>query len=675
MAKSGSKSYSITSWDDLVFNWSISSQNIENNTSTIAWNVKLVSGSSGRIDSSVDKYLVVNVGSSASYTNYVSVAIANNQTKTLRSGTTTIKHDADGTKTFNFSVQLNLNITFSGESIGTVLLKGSDTLDTIPQCSTMSVTSGNLGESQTITVTRHSSSFMHTIRYKCGSVDELICTNSSNTSISFTPPLSLATTNTTGQSVDVTFTINTVNGNTTIGSKKVTVTYKMRAADFAPTVSISVSDPNGHKQTYGSYVKGLSKFGVTVTATPKQGASISTYSSRANDAAYTSASFTTELLKTSGTLAIAASVKDSRGFTGTATTSVSVLDYTPPSISKLTVHRCNSDGTENNQGEYIRATFSVAVAALSNKNTATYKLRYKKSSESSYQEVALTALNNRYTAADQKYTFIAATDSSYDVELEVKDNHSTTKRATSASTAFTLIHFRSDGTGIGFGKISENANAFDFGLPITMSGGTKPPLLVAQTDLNEVRTPNTYIGENVSTYSYLNCPVTSGTFTLLVESCGDAEQVKQTYTTCSKYKPEKYSRFYYQNAWSGWSWASTDEVVLYDNASGTDGTITFKYADENISVSHFRYLEIYFMDNNGKHGGYTKVYSPNGKSVCLHIQEPSAVIYSRQTYYTISGSSMTPDVTNASFIKFSGTSFSITSGRNCIKVVRVVGRA
>lgn len=675
MASSGTITKWITTWDKLELNWT-ATQNETLNASDIAWTLKLVSTSSGRIDSDARKRLLVKAGDRSSL-NYVYINIANNTTKTLSSGTLVIMHNADGTKTIDISFELDVDITFSGEYKGTITAsKTGIVLPTIARYSTISVTSGNLGQAQTITVTRQNSSFTHTITYKCGSLSGTVCTNSSATSISFTPPLKLAAANTTGQSVNVTYTITTINGNVTLaGTKSATGTYKMLSTNFAPSVSISASDPNEHIGTYGSYVKGLSKFAVSVTATPQYSASITSYSTTANGATYTGASFTTELLKTSGKLTITATVKDSRGFTGTATISPSVLDYTPPSISKLTVHRCNSDGTENNQGEYIRATFSVAVTALSSKNTATYKLRYKKSSESSYQEIALTALNNIYTATDQKYTFLAATDSSYDVELEVTDRHSTTKRATSASTAFTLLHYRSDGTGIGFGKISEYANAFDFGLPIAMSGGTKPPLLVAQTDLNEVRTPNTYIGENVSTYSYLNCPVTSGTFTLLVESCGDSGQVKQTYTTCSKYKPERYSRFYYQNAWSPWAWASTDEVVLYDNPSGTPGTITLTHSGENISASHFRYLEIYFTDNNGKHGGYTKVYSPNGKSVCLHIQEAGTTIYSRQTIYTISGTSMTPDVANASYIKFSGTTFSITSGTNYIKVVRVIGRA
>lgn len=670
MASSGSKSVAFTSWNSLVFSWEIDSQSIENNTSTVYWKLDLVAGSSGRIDSSVYKTATVTVNGETRTKN-VLISTPNNYTTTLFEGQTVITHDATGSKTFSYSVSQPIDITFSGNYIGTLKFSGTGTLDSIPRHSTISVTSGNLGQAQTITVTRKNSSFKHTITYKCGSLSGTICSNSSNTSISFTPPLSLAAANTTGQSVNVTYTITTINGNITLpGTKSVTVTHKMLATNFAPSVSISASDPNGHKGTYGSYVKGLSKFGVTVTATPKYSASISTYSSTANGATYTSASFTTELLKTSGTLQITATVKDSRGFTGTATTSVTVLDYTPPSVSKLTVHRCNSDGTENNQGEYVKATFSAAVTPLNDKNTATYTLRYKKSSDTSYTSYSPSGWNNIYTIDEWFLTFPAATDSSYDVELEVTDNHSTTKRATSASTAFTLLHFRSDGTGIGFGKISEYANTFDFGLPLRMSGGITSPLLVPETDLNEVRTPNTYTGENVSTYNYLNCPVTNGTFTLLVESCGDDGQVKQTFVTCSKYKPEKYARFYYQGEWGAWCWASTDEVVLYDNPSGTNGTIPLTY-----SASHFRYLDIYFTDNNGKNGGYTKVYSPNGKSVCLHIQEPSSTIYSRQTLYNISGTSMTPDVANASNVRFSGTSFLITSGTNYIKVVRVIGRA
>ena len=102
MATSGSSSVTVTSWDTLKFSWETTSQSIANNTSTISWKLQLISGSSGRIDSSASKNWSVTVnGTKYSGTN--TVGIANNTTKTLASNTSAIAHNSNGTKTFSYS--------------------------------------------------------------------------------------------------------------------------------------------------------------------------------------------------------------------------------------------------------------------------------------------------------------------------------------------------------------------------------------------------------------------------------------------------------------------------------------------------------------------------------------------------------------------------------------------
>ena len=41
-------------------------------------------------------------------------------------------------------------------------------------------------------------------------------------------------------------------------------------------------------------------------------------------------------------------------------------------------------------------------------------------------------------------------------------------------------------------------------------------------DLDDVKTPNFYTGNNVASNNYKNCPLTSGTFYLEVVAMGDA---------------------------------------------------------------------------------------------------------------------------------------------------------
>lgn len=125
------------------------------------------------------------------------------------------------------------------------------------------------------------------------------------------------------------------------------------------------------------------------------------------------------------------------------------------------------------------------------------------------------------------------------------------------------------------------------------------------------------------------------------------------------------------NAWTYGAWYKTSgaSYTLYDSSSGSTNTITLSQTSAN-----FEYLEIFFTDNNGELGGYTKIHTPYTKAVNLSIIEAGGTTtYIRRTSYTISGATITPDTTNAGFVKLTGTAVSHTTGTNYIKITRVVG--
>lgn len=461
--------------------------------------------------------------------------------------TVNVDHNTDGTKTLSCSASYT-----TGVSSGTITASASKTLTTIPRKSTLSVSDGTLGTAQTLTVTEQASSFTHTIVAKCGSASTTVCTKSTSNSISFTPPLSWASQNTTGTSVSVTYTITTYNGSTSVGSNTYTKKCSIPAS-VKPSCTISVTDPTGTSDTYGveGYVKGVSKFKVVVTPTTKYGSAIASYKTTANGGTYTTASFTTDVLASSGTLTIKATVTDKRGRSGTASITVNVYDYSFPTVSKLTVHRCNEDGGSNDEGEFVKVVFDAAVTDINNQNTSAIYLEYKKTTESAYTEIHL--VDDQMSVTNYTYIFPAESGSSYDVRVSIEDIlGNVASRATTASTAFTLMHWSAAGRGIGFGKIAELEDVFDIGLQTRFTGGILHPLLEPKTDLDTVRTPNTYIGYNVSSNEYGNCPITSGTFTLEVKGAGHNGQVWQRLTLCDKTISATYERFYYGGAWGDW---------------------------------------------------------------------------------------------------------------------------
>lgn len=384
-----------------------------------------------------------------------------------------ITHNDDGTKMLSCSASFA-----TGVSSGTVTASKSLKLTTIPRKSTLTVGNGTLGTAQTLTVTRQSSSFTHTITYSCGSATGTICTKSTSTSISFTPPLSLASQNTTGTSVSITYTITTYNGSTSVGSNTHTKTCSIPAS-VKPSCELTVSDPTGYTSTYGAYVKGLSKIKVVVTPTTSYGSAIASYKTTANGSTYNVSSFTTGVVASTGTLNISATVTDKRGRTSNAaTTSITSLAYSKPNVTKLTVGRCDADGTANQQGEYVKVTFNASITSLNNKNGATYTIQYKKTSDSSYNSaITLSDYTGKYSVSNGTYIFAAESDASYNVKINAKDNFSTQSRTTNVSTAFTLFHFSAGGTGIAIGKIVEQENLLDIGIPIMFREGMATKIL------------------------------------------------------------------------------------------------------------------------------------------------------------------------------------------------------
>jgi hypothetical protein len=123
---------------------------------------------------------------------------------------------------------------------------------------------------------------------------------------------------------------------------------------------------------------------------------------------------------------------------------------------------------------------------------------------------------------------------------------------------------------------------------------------------------------------------------------------------------------YYSGQWYGW--IRKYPVTLFTGSEA--GTVTLSE-----SVDNFKAIDIYFTDNNGLTGGYTRIYSPSDKKVCLSIIEAGSgtKTYIRRTTYTISGTTLTPDATNAGYVLLNGTTVTHFTGSNYLRIVRVMG--
>ena len=336
---SGSKSVAATSYDTLKFSWWENSQSIDGNYTIIGWKLELIATNYGYISSSASKSWSVSInGTSYSGTN--TIGISNNSTKTLASGTTTIGHGSDGTKSFDYAFSQQFSINFNGW-VGTISGSGSGTLTTIPRKSSLTVSNGTLGTTQTITVNRKSTSFTHTVTYECGSYSGTLCTKSTVTSLSFTPALNFANGAPYGDSVYVSFKIDTYNGSTLIGSDSASI-YCAIPSSVKPTASFTITEPTGYLGTYGGYIQSKSKINVKITASGAYSSTIKSYTTYFDDKTYSGNSITTDEIKGSGQMTISSMVTDSRTRAVGIEQTITVLPYVAPKITSFTVKRCTS---------------------------------------------------------------------------------------------------------------------------------------------------------------------------------------------------------------------------------------------------------------------------------------------------------------------------------------------
>lgn len=477
LATSGSTSVSVANYITLKFSWTAGTQNVANNYTPVSWKLQLISSnSSANISSSASKDWSVTVnGTTKSGTN--TVGLSGGATKTLASGNINIYHNSDGTKTFNYSFSQEFAITYSGSSVGTKTGSGSGTLNTIPRASVLGTISAfTFGNAVNIPITKYSSSFTDSLVISVGgTIIKTINDIDNGYDVSFTSAelsniyakIPSATSGT------VTFKLTTKSGSTTIGTSTKTAKGTIPSSVVPTISSVALSEyVSGITSTFGAYIQGKSRISGTVTASAGTGSSIDSYKIVINGSTYTSRTFTTNVLSTSGTGSstntknrAVVTVTDKRGRTATSTTNFTVLAYTEPTISSFKVVRCNADGTANDEGAYANVTASATITSLSSKNTKSFKIQYKQRTATAWTTVE--TYTTAYTYSPNKIVPNINVDSAYDFRIEATDYFSTSEKASSLSTAYTILDIKANGKGIAFGKVSTDDNLLDNGFART----------------------------------------------------------------------------------------------------------------------------------------------------------------------------------------------------------------
>ena len=530
--------------------WS-ATQSAVNNTSTISWTLSAQGYSGGWV---AERTLYVTIDGATVYNKSDRVE---RKVGTIKTGTKTITHNSNGSRSFT----ITLGAAVYGTSVN---CKGSGTfaLNTIGRASVLNVSGGTLGVAQTITADRKVSSFTHTLTWECGSYSGTIANKSTATSWSFTPPLKLANTATKLYPVGVYFKLTTYNGSTVVGTSDQTVVMKIPTS-IKPACTVNITDPTGYSATYGGYVQNKSKMKITVTATPAYGSPITGYSIIANGNTYSDNPATTNVITTSGSNTITCKATDKRNRTGSATTTINVLAYSSPKIT-FTMHRCDQDGTENMTGSYCKVSYKAVITSLSNKNSKSIKLRYKKTSDTTY---TFRTINMGSYTQEGSEIFSAEDGSSYNVQMQAIDSFETSTTTAELSTGFSIMHIAASGKGLAIGKIRQ-ADEFEVGMDANFYSGahfnkgfTEDIPLIADSDCNNIITSGHYYAYENTTNKPEN---KNGWLTVKAYQAG-SYWCHQEFIT---YDGHRYFRHKSSGTWG--NWISLDEDYIIANAKSGD---------------------------------------------------------------------------------------------------------
>lgn len=467
MAKTGTITKAIRTGYQMKIVWTVGSQSVANNTSSVTVKVQLVStGASYTINSSASKSGSLTINGTK-YTFTFTASLSGNQTKTLFTKTVTIAHNADGSKTCAFASTIGIKVTLGGTYYDDVTASGNGTFDTIPRATTptLSASSVNMGASITINMPRAASAFTHTLTYKFGNATGTIGSGL-GTSKAWEVPLTLANQIPSGTSGTCTITCKTYNGSTLIGTKAVSFKANVPAA-VVPTIStVSMTETvSGLAANFGAFVQGKSKVKIGIVAAGAFSSTIKAYKTTVDGKSYTGAAPTTGTLS-SGTKSVTIIVTDSRGRTAKTTKTLTVIAYAAPVIRGISAVRCLSDGTENYDGKHGKIGFGFNISPVSNQNTSKYTLEYKAKASSEWIKLKE---GTGYTLSTTLITdAVMDVDSAYDVRLSVKDYFTTITKTVEIPTAFTLLDFNASGRSVAFGKVSELSEGVEIGLDMSI---------------------------------------------------------------------------------------------------------------------------------------------------------------------------------------------------------------
>lgn len=372
------------------------SQNIANNTSTVSYKfyTKSRSSSGGFYNYyHTGKTSVVINGKTVHNQTGRDFDVRNGKVQQLASGTTTVAHNEDGTKSFSFSASL-----WSSGGAGNI--SGNFTLSKIPRKSDFYVKNENgsgitrfyAGDKIKVEINKKVSSFTHTLSIKYLNKEETLISKTSSTNIYYTNSDKIMENYMQNlRNMPIDFVLNTYDGNTRIGYvvKRLTIDVPSSAS---PTInSVNVTEANQNKiNIIGEtpFYQLLSDLNVITDASAKYGASIKNISVSLGNLSKSGSNVILDNVNLKGDQNIKVTVKDSRGFSESTTKTINLSPYNLPNISFFNAYR------EETNTKYASARIALTSTVIENKNPLSVKVDVAEKDSTSWKNVYSATVGN-----------------------------------------------------------------------------------------------------------------------------------------------------------------------------------------------------------------------------------------------------------------------------------------
>ena len=132
---------------------------------------------------------------------------------------------------------------------------------------------------------------------------------------------------------------------------------------------------------------------------------------------------------------------------------IQIIDYSLPTLTNMSIHRCNSNGEANDMGEYCKIEWAVDIEPINNQNSKKLVIKHPAGTETRDPLDSYTESGILIVAANASR--------SYDISFTITDDINSIIRSTKLSTAGVTMDWLYDGKGVAFGKVSETANSVE----------------------------------------------------------------------------------------------------------------------------------------------------------------------------------------------------------------------